>query len=139
MPTKTTSPSRSSRAAAVTISSLGVMSITRRSIAVVDGARRPRRGAQAGQPLPHPGRVLGAAGDAIDPLVQPARQRPLVLGDLAPAEVEVVVPVVVALGEGGVAPPRLVHYGVDHEAGQQGAIGIGAHHALVDDLLGEDR
>src|SRR5512135_545518 len=100
MPTNTTSPSRSSRAARQTIISSGLQP---RSVAIVHRRRELFAGLERGAALAHLGRVLGAVGDAVHPLVEPAREALAVLADVAPGDVEVVVAVVVALGERGVA------------------------------------
>src|SRR5690349_7417204 len=99
MPTKTTSPSRSSRAAAATIRSDGVAAPDSGSVTIVHRRRETLRRGEPGEPAAHLPDIGGPIGDAVDPLLEPGLELRRVLRDLAPGDIEVVVPVVEALGE----------------------------------------
>src|ERR1022692_936366 len=96
MPTNTTSPSLSSRAARTAINSLSVYAAA--SEAIVDSLADARLG---GQPLDCRRsqfvEILGPAGDAVDPLEQPCVHALRIARDLIPAHIEVVVAIVIAL------------------------------------------
>src|SRR5512139_3920833 len=82
IPTNTTSPSRSSRAAVATIISLGEYSV---AIGDFTAHRRPCR-----QPLDQrrlSPQVLGAIGDAVDPVVEVRLQPRRVSRDVVPRDV----------------------------------------------------
>src|SRR6266566_399946 len=103
MPTKTTSPSRSSRAATAAIISSGVYTGLE---AVIDPLRQALvRLEPCGQAwlLFH---VACAVGDAVHELVEVVRELVGVARDALPGDVEIVVAVVVALRVGWVRPPR---------------------------------
>src|SRR5262245_16972427 len=125
MPTNTTSPSTSSRAATVAIISSGV-----KSEAVVHSRAEllPRP-----EPLRQPRlllHVLRSGLDAVDEFVQVVFDLRPLFRDCFPAHVEVVVPVVVALRIRRMRAPRLDHDGADDCGGNQGAIGVGADRPL---------
>ena len=71
----------------------------------------------------------------MHPFVQVALERRRIAGNAVPRQVGGVVPVVVALHETGMGAPRLLHHGVHHDRGDLGAVRVGAHHVLRDDLL----
>src|SRR6266550_5734162 len=133
MPTNTTSPSASSRAATDAIISSGVY-----SVAVIDSraALLPcLEPLQQSRLLLH---VLGPGLHAIDELVEIMRQLALVPRDRFPAHVEVVVPIVIALRVRWMRAPRLDDYGTHDRRRNERAIGIRANHSLVHQLLDDD-
>src|SRR5213593_3118384 len=129
MPTKTTSPSASSRAATVAIISSGVEGGAG-SEAVVHPARAALLRLE---PRLEPRMLLQVRGpirDAVHELVEVASQRAAIAGDLLPRDVEVVAAVVVPLRVGGMPPPRFEHHGVEDHPGDGGGVGVGGDHAL---------
>src|SRR2546428_5798261 len=134
MPTKTTSPSASSRAATVAIISSGVW-----GGAVSEAVVHPARAALLRlEPRRQPRMLLEVRGpirDAVHELVEIAAQLAGIAGDPLPRDVEVVVAVVVALRVGGMRTPGLEHHGVDDHPGDERAVRVGADHALVHELF----
>src|ERR1700689_349509 len=112
MPTKTTSPSRSSRAAATAIISRGEYSIS-----IVDAGgpplARPESIDETG--LAGSGQVRRTVGYAVHVLIEIAPERGGIARDGLPPDVELVVPIVVPLGIRGVGAPRLDDHGVDDQ------------------------
>src|SRR5512134_3344916 len=102
MPTNTTSPSRSSRAAATTIISLGEYSVAIRDFAAHGRLRREASGQRR-----LPSQVFGAIGDAVHPLVEIRLQPRRVSRDVVPRHVKLVVAIVVSLRIGRMRAPRL--------------------------------
>ena len=124
-PTKQTRWPASSRAAATIIISERLKALGRAARLALIGTPRSRptpdgalpdgrmRSPDLGAQLLH---VLGAAGDAVDPLVEPGVEARGVAADGVPVEIEAVVAVVVALRVRGMRAERLDHHGVDDEA-----------------------
>src|SRR5688500_13229991 len=147
MPTKTTSPSRSSRAAATAIISPDEWPV---------GARSPGVDASpASVPIAHPGADAGSRGKPLDErrlllevraavrhavheLVEIRAQRPLVARDRLPPHVELVVPIVMPLRVRWVRPPRLDDHRAHDHPGDERAARVAAHDLLVDQLLDDD-
>src|SRR5438093_11897766 len=133
MPTNTTSPSRSSRAATAAIISSGVYA----SEAVI----HPRREALF-RLEPCDLRLFlqvgGAIGDAVHEVVEVARELVGVARDALPRDIEIVVAVVVALRVGGMRAPRLDHHGAYDHGRNDRPVRIGADHVLIHELLGDD-
>src|SRR3989440_10575313 len=92
IPTNTTSPSRSSRAATVAIISSSLYA----SEPVVHSGAELRAGFESGQ-LRLLLDVCGAIAHTVDELVEIPRQRAGFAGDCLPSDIEVVVAVVVSL------------------------------------------
>src|SRR6266513_4909282 len=130
IPTNTTSPSASSRAATVAMISSG-----EKSVAVIDSGAELRSGPE---PLQQPRlfrHVLEAILYAVDKLIEIVRQFGLVARDRFPADVEIVIAVVVPLSVRRMRAPRLDDDGVHDRRGNDGAVGIGPDDALVHQLL----
>src|SRR2546427_8190499 len=135
MPTNTTSPSDSSRAATAAIISSGVYAA---SEPVVDsGALALLRLEPAGEARLFR-QIGGAVRDAVDELVEVAPQLGGIARDRLPRDVEVIVAVVIALRVRRVRPPRLHHDRVHDHSGDRGAVRVRADHALVDQLFYDD-
>src|SRR5712691_2642795 len=112
IPTKTTSPSRSSRAATAAIISSGVYAGLE---AVVDSAGESLFRLKSDGQLRLFLHVAGAVGHAVHELLEVAREPIGIARDAFPGDVKIVVAVVIALRVGGVRPPRLDHHGAhDH-------------------------
>src|SRR3990172_1839450 len=133
--TRTLSPSLSSRAAIVTMSSLEV---TVGSV-IVTRSRSPRARhgpASAGAASPSPGPAFSLTSPPpppphpVAPLLHPFHRGLVLLRDVIPGHVERVVPVVVALGVRRVRAPRFPDDRANDEVGDQGAVRVRA-----DDLL----
>ena len=92
------------------------------------GSARPSARPRASPRIPR-----GAC--AVDPLVQPRRQRLGVAADPVPLQVEPVVTVVVALGVGGVGAARADDHRVHLDPRDQGPVGVGPDDLGVDQLL----
>src|SRR2546426_10909139 len=140
IPTNTTSPSASSRAATLAIISSGVYAASEPVIhpGTISGCRVEPRG-QAWVFL----QVARAVRDPVDELVEVSRDTAGIARDRLPREVEIVVAVVVPLRVGRVRPPRLHHDRVhDHGGGRRaggGGGGQGFLPQLLDPRTGEGR
>src|SRR6266853_2172821 len=122
IPTNTTSPSDSSRAATAAIISSGVYAGLE---TVVDSARESLfRFEPCGQ-LRLFRHVAGPVGEGVHELVEVARELVGIARDALPRDVEIVVAVVIALCLGGVCAPRLDHHRAYDHARNDGAVGIG--------------
>src|SRR5204863_2687102 len=133
MPTNTTSPSRSSRAATAAIISSGVYA----SEAVI----HPRREALF-RLEPCDLRLFlqvgGAIGNAVHEFVEVALEPARITRDALPSDVEVVIAVVVPLRVGGMRAPRLDHHGAHDHGRNDRPVRIGADDLLIHELLGDD-
>src|SRR5215471_11419758 len=109
IPTKTTSPSRSSLAARTAMSSEFVY--VSPSEAVVDSFAKAWLRLEALAQTGHIVHVRGAIGDAVDEFVEPRLQPRVVARHLIPGDV------------------------VDDEAGDERPVRVGAHDRRLDDLL----
>src|SRR5213594_578442 len=135
MPTKTTSPSRSSRAATAAIISSGVYAGLE---AVVDSARESLFRLEPGRQVRLFLHVAGAVGHAVHELLEVARELIGIARDAFPGDVKIVVAVVIALRIGGVRPPRLDHHRAYNHARNHGAVGIGADDCFLHELFDHD-
>src|SRR6266545_7825116 len=120
MPTNTTSPSASSRAATVAIISSGEYSVT-----VIDsGAALFTRLEPLEQPrlLRH---ILGATLHAVDELVEVVCQLGAIARNRFPADIEIVIAIVVPLRVRRMRAPRLDHDGAHDRGRNQRPIGVG--------------
>src|SRR2546422_507061 len=124
MPTNTTSPSRSSRAATAAIISSGVYAGLE---AVVDSARESLFRLEPCRQVRLFLHVAGAVGHAVHELLEVARELIGIARDAFPGDVKIVVAVVIALRIGGVRPgpvaTRLPRWGP--RAGGDGGVGVG--------------
>src|SRR2546426_11538613 len=112
MPTNTTSPSTSSRAATAAIISAGVYAGSK---AVVHPARVAFLRLEPGDQRRLFRHVRRAVGDAADVLLEVALEPPGIARDPLPRHVEIVLAVGLALGLRRVRAPRLRHHCVhDH-------------------------
>src|SRR2546421_6997228 len=135
IPTNTTSPSTSSRAATLAIISSGVYAPS--------------------EPVIHPGTVSGfrlepcgqlrtflqvrlPMGHAAHEVVEVALQRVPVARDRFPRDVEIIVAIVVPLRVRRVRAPRLHHDCIHDHAGDDRAVRIGADYRFVHQLLDHD-
>src|SRR6187399_1024896 len=85
-------------------------------VAVINRPRRSRLGFERGDALRSElCGVFGASGDAVDPFVQPARERRRIARNGFPVEIKGVVAVVVALRVRGMGAQRLNDDRVDDE------------------------
>src|SRR5215469_15624609 len=125
IPTKTTSPSRSSFAARTAMSSEFVY--VSASEAVVDSFAKAWFRFQAFAQTWHLVHVGGAIGNAVDELIEPRLQSRVVARHFIPRDVEVVVAIVVALRVRRMRAPRFADDGVDDEAWDERPVRIGAH------------
>src|SRR5207247_649144 len=135
MPTKTTSPSRSSRAATAAIISSGVYAELE---TVVDSVGQSLFRLKSYGQLRLFRHVACAVGDAVHELVEVVRELVGVARDALPGDVEIVVAVVVALRVGWVRPPRLYHHRAHDDTRNHGAVGIGADDLLIHQLFHDD-
>src|SRR5512141_2464747 len=99
-PTKTTSPSRSSRAELMVINSAAVYSMLVFSI-VNHGCRAAGHAQARVRFFPQLLPVGFAIRHAIHPFLQVCLQRFICLAELIPFQVKVVIPVIISLGIGG--------------------------------------
>src|ERR1700694_2874422 len=137
MPTKTTSPSRSSWAARTAMSSLFVYAAALETVVHPRTDKRLR--AQAFAPvITQLFHVAGAVRDTKDKIVQPRGERRLVTRNVFPVDIEVVVAIVVALCIRRMRTPWFADNRVDDNARDKRAVGIGAHDFLVDDLFDDN-
>src|SRR5256885_12873852 len=123
MPTNTTSPSRSSRAATAAIISSGVYAGLE---AVVDSARESLLRLEPCRQVRLLLHVAGAVGHTVHELLEVARELIGIARDAFPADVKVVVAVVIALRVGGVRPPRLDHHAPHNHPRNHAAGGVAA-------------
>src|SRR5450432_3088228 len=135
IPTKTISPSRSSRAATTVIISSAEYFI---SVAVV----HPRADLSArGEPLGESGmlrEIAGAILHAKHEVVEVLTKRLLVPRHILPRDVEIVVAIVVSLRIRRMRAPWLDHHGIHDYPGNQRSIRIRAHDTRLDQLLDDD-
>src|SRR5665213_4283305 len=132
IPTKTISPSRSSRAATTVIISSAEYFL---SVAVVHSLAHHRA---RGEPIGESGmlrEIAGAILHAVYEFVEIPPQRLLVPRHVLPREVELVVAIVVSLRIRRVRAPRLDHHRIHDHSGNQRAIRIRAHDARIHQLL----
>src|SRR5690349_5794496 len=134
IPTNTTSPSRSSRAATTVIISSGVYAGPALEPVVHSAGRslfrlEPRRQARLLRQIP------GAIRHAVHELVQIVAELDRITRDRFPRDIKIVVAVVVALRVRRVRAPRLDHHRADDHAGNHGAVGVGADHGFFHQLL----
>src|SRR5207249_6466121 len=130
MPTNTTSPSRSSRAATAAIISSGVYA----SEAVIHPRREALFRLEPCDLRLFP-QVGGAIGNAVHEFVQVALEQARITRDALSGAVAVVVAVVVPLRVGGMRAPRLDHHGAHDHGRNDPPVRIGQHPALVYHLL----
>src|SRR6266403_5589530 len=132
IPTNTTSPSDSSRAATAAIISSGVYAGLE---TVVDSAGESLFRLEPRGQLRLSRHVAGAVGDGVHELVEVAGQLVGIARDSLPRDVEIVVAVVIALRVRGVCAPRLDHHRAHDHTRNDRAVGIGADDGFFDELL----
>src|ERR1700752_4825515 len=135
IPTKTTSLSRSWRAAWQTINSCGLKCGP--SIAIVDRLTVMRSRFQAIQLIAHAPDILRAIAQPVYPLFEVSSEQCLVFRNLAPANIKVVVAIVKAMREGRVIAKRFMHHGADDHFGNQRSVWIGANDTLRNNLFSD--
>src|ERR1700687_1070702 len=115
MPTKTTSPSRSSCAARTAINSLFVYPAASETVVHPRADKRLRT--QAFAPvITQLFHVFSAVGDTMDKIIQPSGKCRLVARNVFPVDIEVVVAIVVALCIRRMRTPRLADDSIDDNA-----------------------
>src|SRR5262249_42706255 len=130
MPTNTTSPSFRQRAAVTAIISFGVYSEP-----IIDAWRHARRRTEAVLESRLRREIRSAVAHAVDELVEVPRELLGAARDRLPVDVELVVPVVIALGIRRMRAPGLDDDGVDDHARDHCSIRIGSNDGFVDELL----
>src|SRR5262249_46226248 len=127
MPTKTTSPSCNCRAAWQIINSFAVNAD---SVAIVDRLAIVSACLQPRDIRAHSFAVFRAIPHAVNPLVQIGIELVDVLRNLSPANVEIVVAIVIALNVRRMAAERLMDHGVHDETGNQRPVWVAANNTL---------
>src|SRR5689334_10403193 len=119
MPTNTSSPLWSWRAAWHTI-----ISFAEYLVAIVHRPRESILRLQLVRASAHFLSILGAVLHPENPLVEILAEGGRVLRNIAPADVKIVVPIIISLGVRGMAAERLLYDRGDDEARDQGAVRI---------------
>ena len=82
--------------------------------------------------------VFVAVFHPVHPFIQPLLHPGGIFGDLIPFQIEGVVTVIITLGVGGMTGKGNVADRIDDETGDEGAVGVGADHCLIDNFFGGD-